>query len=133
MRTIFAVLTVVVLSLCFALPGLLAQPKAPEPFELKYFPEKLVPFAHDKHAELQCQKCHHVWDGQSEMQRCSTAGCHDVFDSKDKSVNSFYNIVHGRGSAEVASCVGCHKEAAGADKEKRKQLTGCKGSGCHAE
>ncbi|MDK2955503.1 MAG: hypothetical protein PWQ57_999 [Desulfovibrionales bacterium] len=131
MRTLIATLGAVLL-----LAGVVwAQQQAPEqPLNLAYFPKKAVEFTHTPHlkeAGLQCEECHHKKvDGK--IVKCSTSGCHDVFDRKDRSEASFYNMVHGRGSKDMQSCLGCHKEAAkGKFKSMGRELTSCKGSVCH--
>lgn len=105
-----------------------------KPLTLSYFPNKVVEFGHPPHTktlELPCEKCHHKKvDG--EIVKCSASGCHDVFDRRDRSSASFYTMVHGRGTKQVQSCVGCHREAArGMDRDESRKLTSCKGSVCH--
>ncbi|MFW5837529.1 MAG: cytochrome c3 family protein [Desulfovibrionaceae bacterium] len=128
--------------ICFALLAVLAtaglvwasQQPPQQPLKLSYFPDKVVEFGHTPHTgtlSLDCAACHHEKvDG--EIVKCSTSGCHDVFDRRDRSEASFYNMVHGRGSAEVQSCLACHKDAArGKDRDEARRLTSCKGSACH--
>lgn len=64
-----------------------------------------VAFSHTGHAALDCQACHHKWDGASPVQGCATDGCHTDVAAK-KGDDSFYMAFHDRGSE--TSCVGCH-------------------------
>lgn len=131
MKKMFTILCSACLVLAVALPSIFAEEAPTEAIELAYFPNLKVIFPHDKHADLQCEACHHMWDGKAAVQSCTDSGCHDVFDKKDKTEKSFYNVIHGKGTAEVQSCLGCHREEAKKNKDMRKQLTSCKGSGCH--
>jgi hypothetical protein len=45
-------------------------------------------------------------------------------------VNSYYQAMHNR-RAEISTCLSCHMEEAGDDRDKRRELAGCKGSVCH--
>lgn len=94
--------------------------------------EKPVVFNHSTHKANECKECHHTWDGAGAIGSCSEAGCHDVMDKKDKSVNSYYQAMHNKKAAHP-TCVSCHADVAGQDQEMKKKLTSCKGSACHAE
>lgn len=65
-------------------------------------------FSHTLHgkANIDCSACHHTWDGQSAVLKCSNAGCHDQPGKKD--VMTFYKAFHA--SKSDISCVGCHKK-----------------------
>ncbi len=89
-----------------------------------------VKFNHATHAKEDCKFCHHKEDGSKPFQKCPSAGCHDSFDKKDKTEKSYYKIMHGKHQT-IPTCVSCHKDAAGGDKEKQKQMAGCKKSVCH--
>ncbi|AGW12253.1 cytochrome c3 family protein [Megalodesulfovibrio gigas] len=122
------VLSVVLLA---AAVGAVAAPQSPSsPLTLRYLKKEVV-FPHAAHGALECRTCHHPWDGENPMPKCSEAGCHDVFDAKDKSEKSFYKIVHGPGAAAAPSCLACHKDTAAKNPERKKVLTGCAGSACH--
>lgn len=98
--------------------------------------KKPVVFNHSTHKADDCKTCHHTWDGASEVKSCSAAGCHDNFDKKDKSVNSYYQATHSKKAKKAPSCVSCHKDYAKKNKLKKadkKKLTGCKKSACHPE
>ncbi len=131
MKSFFTLLACMAFVLACALPSLFAVDTPGAPIKLEYFPNKIVMFPHDKHAALDCKKCHHKWNEKDIIKPCGDSGCHDVFDKSDKSEKSFYNIVHGKGSADMQSCLACHRQEAGSDKDKKKAMTGCKGSGCH--
>ncbi len=109
--------------------------KAPgAPLKLAYFPNKVVMYPHAAHAEFKCVQCHHEPDANGNPQKCSNAGCHDVFDKKDKSAHSFYQLAHAKTKADPNSCLDCHKKQAKAknlDKDASKALTGCSKSKCH--
>ena len=128
-KTLLVVLACALFVCAFALSGLMAADAPADGSELAYLPSKTVIFNHSSHAALDCAACHHKWDGSSAVQKCTSAGCHDVFDKKDATVNSLYWIIHKSGQAN--SCLNCHKETAGADKDKKKELTGCSKSKCH--
>lgn len=133
MKKIFPWLAVAALMLLAApLHAAMSAPSAP--LKLAYFPNKVVMYPHSAHAEFKCVKCHHEPDANGNPQKCTTSGCHDVFDKKVKSPESFYQLAHARTKADPMSCLGCHKEQAKAqkwDKEKKKALTGCSKSKCH--
>ncbi|NJB68209.1 hypothetical protein GGQ74_001882 [Desulfobaculum xiamenense] len=94
---------------------------------------KAVVFNHGTHKDAKCQDCHHKWDGASAIKKCSDAGCHDNFDKKAKDASSYYQAMHAKKVKAADSCISCHLKAAGSDKDKKKQLTGCKKSACHPE
>jgi hypothetical protein len=52
-------------------------------------------------------------------------------DKKDKTVNSYYKVLHDMRPKELSTCVSCHREVAGDDREKKRELAGCRGSVCH--
>lgn len=131
MKKLITALACASMVLAFALPSLFAEDAPADPVKMAYFPEKVVEFPHEKHAALECQECHHMWDGKSAVQPCGDSGCHDVFDKKDKTEKSLYNAMHGKGTDQLSTCLTCHREEAKKNKDLRKQLTSCKGSGCH--
>lgn len=125
-------LVFVLTALAFALPAISAQTVPAQPSNLDYLSKKVV-FKHESHADLECKACHHSYEGEGVILKCSHAGCHDVLDRKDKSVQSLYQAFHGKGSAEVQTCVSCHKEVAKEQKDRKKELTSCIKSACHPE
>ena len=132
MKRVFIILTGTAMIMAFSMAALNAADVPADGTELAYL-EKIVVFNHSTHAAQACEDCHHMWDGSSDVQGCTTAGCHDIMDRKDKTVQSFYKVIHGKGSDEVASCLSCHKEVAGKDKDLKTKLTKCKNSACHPE
>ncbi len=79
----------------------------PESVEARFAP---VDFSHDVHADFDCTACHHMWDGESDVQSCMSEGCHDLYNPADvsekKDIAYYYNAFHDRQS-EI-SCIGCH-------------------------
>jgi cytochrome c553 len=122
--------------LALALPALSAD-AGPDGLVLDNFQaeqNKLsVTFNHSTHTDFECTACHHTWDpGCGEDPKpCSFSGCHDVMDKRDKSVSSYYLIIHNMRPKEISTCVSCHREQAQGDKEKMRELAGCRGSVCH--
>ncbi len=131
MKKLFTILLCASMVFALALPSLFAEEAPCDPIEMAYFPDLKVQFPHDKHAGIECQDCHHKWDGKGDIQACADSGCHDVLDKKDKTEKSLYNVIHGRGTKELSTCLSCHREEAKKNKDMRKQLTSCRGSGCH--
>lgn len=90
-----------------------------------------VTFNHSTHGDYECKDCHHQWDGSSAIKKCSDAGCHDNFDRKAKGPDSYYQAMHNRRVKDVQSCISCHGDVAGKDREMKRELTGCRKSACH--
>ncbi|MGL4722438.1 MAG: cytochrome c3 family protein [Desulfovibrionaceae bacterium] len=110
-------------------------PKGPIKLEFTKNEKKSVMFDHADHADISCTSCHHPVQrdgGKVSFKKCSSSGCHDIPGRKDPM--AYYNIIHSRkaGSNGVETCMSCHLKVAGTDKDKRKKLTGCVGSSCHA-
>jgi hypothetical protein len=122
---------VLALAVAIAMPALAAAPKAPADGLKMDKTKQPVVFNHSTHKAVKCGDCHHPVNGKEDYQKCSTAGCHDSMDKKDKSAKGYYHAMHDKGT-KFKTCVGCHLEAAGADAAKKKELTGCKGSKCHS-
>lgn len=116
----------------FALTAL-ARPAVPADGLKMELTKKSVTFDHSVHekAGIDCSQCHHKVKGEEHYEKCSTAGCHDNLDQKDKSVNSYYQAMHKFKDNQHASCVSCHREKAGDDKDKKKAMTACAKSSCH--
>ncbi len=121
-----------VLGLACAAPAM-AAPEVPADGLKMSATKKPVVFNHSTHTEVTCVTCHHPVDGKEDYRKCSTAGCHDDFKAK-KGVNSYYFVMHSK-KAKFDTCVSCHadlvKEKAPTDKDYKKKMTSCKGSGCH--
>ncbi|WP_320170859.1 cytochrome c3 family protein [Maridesulfovibrio sp.] len=106
-KTLLVCLMAAALVCVFALPSLYAVDapgdmvlKAPAGIDSKKAP---VAFSHKGHAAIECTKCHHTWDGKSEVKKCDSEKCHVKPGKKDKT--SFYNAFH----KTDRSCMGCHK------------------------
>lgn len=130
MKKIFA-LGILLLVSAFALTAI-AAPAAPADGLKMEKTKKPVVFNHTTHASVACAECHHPVNGVEDYRKCSTAGCHDNFDPKDKkSINSYYQAMHKAKGAKFDTCVSCHVKVAGDDKAKKKELAGCAKSKCH--
>ena len=122
----------VMLGLFFAVFGLAAPPNVPADDYLMDKTKQPVIFPHTPHNKIECATCHHETEeaGKADFRPCADSGCHDIFDRRDKTEKSYYNVMHGR-NLKFESCVSCHTKVAGNDREKRRKLTACKNSGCH--
>ena len=128
---IFTICMIAMLSFGFALFALAADKPTAPPDGLKL--EKMkqpVVFNHSTHSKGECVTCHHPVAGNTDFRPCATAGCHDVFDRKDKTEKSYFSIMHGK-DLKHPSCISCHVRFAGDDPEKKKKLTACKNAACH--
>ncbi|WP_462324565.1 cytochrome c3 family protein [Desulfoplanes sp.] len=85
--------------------------KAPEGAKTRKSP---APFSHEKHAELDCTACHHTWDGNGPIKKCTDSGCHDSLSrDRDNKIKYYKEAYH-------ESCYkGCHK-----DRKKAGETTG---------
>ena len=129
MKKLLFMISAAALLTAFVLPSLMAAEAPPDGRELSYL-SKVVVFNHSAHASQECVRCHHKWDGTSEIAGCTMAGCHDVFDKTVNEPASLYFIIH-KGSGDMGGCVNCHKAQAGDDRDLKKKLTGCAQSACH--
>jgi hypothetical protein len=80
-----------------------------------------VQFPHATHFSYVCRRCHHDWNGKTEVQTCTTSGCHDqvktpknegVAESSETLPIKYYK------KAYHELCIGCHKDI----KQKNKEL-----------
>ena len=126
----FVILGVFLLASGYAL-FVLAGPAAPEDGIEMNVLKKTVIFNHSTHKEADCVTCHHLVNDNESYAKCSAAECHDNFDPKDKSMNSFYQAMHKPKGSKFATCISCHTNVAGNDKDKKKDLVGCAKSKCH--
>lgn len=119
----------------FALPSIYAVDAPADGIQMDYFKAEknnlVTTFNHSSHKDVACEECHHM-AGDQQYASCASEGCHNVMDKKDKTAASYYKIIHDR-KAAMSTCVGCHADldVVKADKDKKKMLTGCKGSACH--
>lgn len=121
------------LVLALTIPALAAKPDVPADGLKMEKTKTPVVFNHSTHKSAQCGECHHPVDGKENYSKCATAGCHDVFDRKDKSVKSYYNVMHSKSKLKFDTCMSCHQLAVEKAPDKKKDLTACKGSKCHPQ
>ena len=131
MRTTSLCLSLLALML-FAATAAMAAPAVPDgPLEfMGANPEKAVIFNHKTHAAYECKICHHEVKGKEEYGKCANAGCHD--DLKGRKSPALYAVVHSKKQLAYQTCMSCHADIAKQQPERKKELTGCKGSACHA-
>ncbi len=125
------------LLLAFAIPAIANQPATPADGLMMDETKMPVTFNHSTHATVACVDCHHPVNGAPSYEPCATAGCHDVMGNKAKGVDSYYQAMHKRTGTQYGTCISCHNDVVKAAPKaeqaaKRKLLTSCKGSGCHA-
>lgn len=107
--------------------------KAPEGMKVKEKdgkPGKLqkeVPFAHSKHASVECAECHHTMEADGgAIKSCTDAGCHDSLEFRDKANAKDIKLVE---NAFHDQCIGCHKAL-----KKEQKPTGPTACGkCHTK
>jgi cytochrome c553 len=129
MKKLFVFVVAAAVLCAFALPNLFAGDAA-DGIKMDKTSQP-VTFNHSTHTEENCEFCHHKSGGDTAaIKSCSSEGCHDVFDKTDKTEASYYKVIHGKHDT-IPTCVSCHREKAGSDVEKKKELTGCKKSACH--
>ncbi len=86
-----------------------------------------VKFSHFDHQDVNCVKCHHTWDGKSQIKGCAAPGCHDNIKHKAKP-NSYFKAFHTL-SSDI-SCRGCHVKM---NKEGQTDIATapCANNACH--
>ena len=67
-----------------------------------------VEFPHSLHFSINCQQCHHQWEGDEELNSCSAEGCHDLIEAPEKGDGDEPILYYKAAFHE--SCIGCHKE-----------------------
>jgi hypothetical protein len=80
-----------------------------------------VQFPHATHFDYACKRCHHDWNGKTEVQNCTTSGCHDQvktpkFDATKEASETMAIKYYKKAFHEL--CIGCHKDI----KQKNKEL-----------
>lgn len=103
--------------------GMKAKPKGDKPGEL----QKAVPFPHSKHATVECVQCHHTLEADGgAVKKCTTSGCHDSLEFRDKANAKDVKLVE---NAFHTQCIDCHKAL-----KKDKKPTGPTACGkCHTK
>ena len=117
--------------LALALPALAAPPPAPADGLKMDKTKQNVIFNHSTHKDTNCVECHHAVDGKEDYRKCSTAGCHDNLDRKEKGVHGYYRAMHNKADTKFTTCVSCHLQIVEKAPDKKKELTACKQSKCH--
>lgn len=86
-----------------------------------------VKFSHFDHQDVNCSKCHHTWDGKTQIKNCASAGCHDELKHKGEP-HSYFKAFHTLHSDQ--SCRGCHVKM---NKEGKTDLATapCANNACH--
>jgi hypothetical protein len=89
--------------------------------------QKAVPFAHSKHATVECVQCHHTLEADGgAVKKCTTAGCHDSLEFRDKANAKDVKLVE---NAFHTQCIDCHKAL-----KKEQKPTGPTACGkCHTK
>ncbi|MCA1944283.1 MAG: cytochrome c3 family protein [Desulfovibrio sp.] len=133
-RTVLATMAAACLACTVALPSLHAVDVPADGAKIDFIDggdkNLVVIFNHSTHKDVKCEDCHHM-PGEKQYAGCTTDGCHNILDKADKSVNSWYKVIHDAKAETKPTCISCHKDLAGEDKDLKKKLTGCKGSACH--
>ena len=103
--------------------GMKAKPKGDKPGAL----QKAVPFPHSKHATVECKDCHHTLEADGGVvKKCTTSGCHDSLEFRDKANAKDIKLVE---NAYHAQCIDCHKAL-----KKEQKPTGPTACGkCHTK
>ncbi len=108
-----------------------AAPSAPADGLKMEMTKKAVTFNHSSHAKLECVVCHHQVNGKENFAKCGNAGCHDSMDRADKSAKGYFHMIHAKADTKFQTCLACHTEVVAGSPDRKKELTGCKGSKCH--
>jgi len=72
----------------------------------------VVAFPHGNHFDYACKKCHHNWDGHSEIKTCTTSGCHDQTATSiksEKAVAPASSPMRYYKQAYHQACIQCHR------------------------
>ncbi|MCG8619100.1 MAG: cytochrome c3 family protein [Desulfobacterales bacterium] len=70
-----------------------------------------VLFPHSLHFSYSCKDCHHAWDGESPVQSCAAAGCHEnLWAPKPGSTPKGEKRIKSLTGAYHQTCRDCHRE-----------------------
>lgn len=136
-RKLIVVSVAVAALVCMCIGAVVAAKGAPQGVIEMTVPEGVkstrpkVDFDHKFHTEFDCARCHHQWDGKSEIQACNTSGCHDNYKSMG-AANSYFKAFHANINPGVnhESCMNCHRTLQ--QEGKKAGPTSCaKGKSCH--
>lgn len=79
-----------------------------------------VNFPHGLHFQFACQSCHHDWDGESDIETCTS--CHDETEpTGSRNIKNPDNVMYFL-AAYHNVCVDCHRETANQQKELEKKI-----------
>lgn len=67
-----------------------------------------VEFPHSLHFSVNCMECHHQWEGDEELNSCSTEGCHDLEQAPKKGDGDDPILYYKAAFHQM--CIGCHKK-----------------------
>lgn len=88
--------------------------------------QKAVPFAHSKHATVECKDCHHTMEADGAIKKCTSSGCHDSLEARTKDNAKDVKLVE---NAYHTQCLDCHKKL-----KKESKTTGPTACGkCHTK
>jgi len=90
-------------TMCLPMHSVLKPPDGVEPAR------DLVEFPHAGHFTIDCNRCHHKWEGKGKIRNCMTSGCHDLAASPQKASDHATRIRYYK-TAFHAQCIGCHRE-----------------------
>ena len=105
---------------CIPMGSFLLEP--PESVTAKRPP---VDFPHSRHFDFSCRTCHHTWDYESEIQTCTTSGCHDITEppkKSEKSSDAQETAILYYKTAFHESCMNCHKKIKKQNAAEEKKL-----------
>ena len=83
-----------------------------EPLEGVAAKESSVDFPHSLHFDFRCQRCHHKWEYDEQLQSCTASGCHDQPETPGKGQGKkirpevrvkYFKIAYHQ------MCITCHK------------------------
>jgi len=69
-----------------------------------------VAFPHSRHFAITCQTCHHTWEGDAQLQGCTSSDCHDLTaPAKSTGQTPAPAAIAYYKNAFHTQCIGCHK------------------------
>ena len=82
-----------------------------------------VPFPHGRHFVYNCTTCHHQWEMDSQIENCTTSGCHDGTESPVKAGGGKVDedlVINYYKTAYHKLCISCHREMKAENKKLEK-------------
>ncbi len=98
----------------------------------------VVDFPHSDHFGYKCQRCHHTWDGKSDVSSCMAKECHDQTTAPEKSLvkgeytdeaKKYYKYAYHIQCKDCHLDIDEHNKAAESGEVLANGPTGC--NGCH--